>query len=99
MLDNYSYHMHFYGGKKDYQSLRRMVETQLEKDRYDKSKADILSSGKANYGLAVSAWVKGKCSAWVNYGKCSKGDKCAYSHHPEDQGKPPSRKGKGKTKH
>ena len=63
LLDNYEYHMHFYGGKKDYQSLRRMVETQLEKDRYDKSKADILSSGGKSLGLAASLTPKGKCSA------------------------------------
>ena len=68
LLDNYEFHTQFYGGKQDYQALRRVVDTQLEKERYNKSKADVLSSGgKTLQSLAATTPPKGKCKNWANF--------------------------------
>ena len=54
LLDNYEFHTHFYGGKKDYKALFSLVEASLEKQRYDKSRVDVMSLGpKSLQGLVV----------------------------------------------
>ena len=69
LLDNYEYHTYFYGGQKSYAMLYGLVERQLEKMRYDKSRADVLNLGKNFQALAATTVPKGKCHNWTKFGK------------------------------
>ena len=56
--------------------------------------------------LGAASFVKGECRAWIQDGKCPRGDSCSYSHPPGKKVTPsdrrlsrsPGKKGKGKGK-
>ena len=77
-------------GSITYEFLHSMVIRWLEARRRRAARDEITRPG-----AALAAQQTGICRMWQRKGACANGDRCNYSHPPEERGK---EKGKGKGK-